>query len=231
MEKRVLMTVALMGVLWAYAVEDPLRYPKETKAKLVAKEIYPFGGMRYFYDLDGKPNTAEVIFHFPSDWREKGKGGIVGSRKSVEELCQNAAEIYSISSSSEKPQYNNIKGEKKLANSGKDLLEGLCKISDPISVNIDDLKKQCIVKNKIPRYSSGFKVRYVAEERNLGKGVNYYFDADGNPNTAEIVLHFPNGRLAFDTGLLNSFVPIREICYEAELGYAVLETKKNAILF
>lgn len=223
--KQLVMAWALFGALSAYADDDTLRYPEKTKARLLAKEIIPYGGLNYFYDLDGKTDTAELIFHYPRECHETSKRPRVGSYKTIEALRQEAEQEYSISPRDLKGY--NINGKEMSISSPKDMLEGLYKTSEPISINMRELRNRCI-DERTPRYPNDLKVRYVAREKVKGKEgreVKFYFDVDGNLNTAEVILHFPLVRRSFENLPIDSFISIGKIRYEATAGYAAITSR------
>ena len=227
------MSMALLGALCAHTGEDLCRYPENTKAKLVAKEIDPFGGFNYYYDLDGKPNTAEVIFHFPGVFREGSEKEYIGACKPIEKLFSLAAWLCANTSKKSKSlffHYITVEGKKKLVSTPHDLLEGLYETTEPISVDIYSLGNGRNAEKNFLRYPNNFKTRYVAKKIKK-EGVCFYFDTDGKPDTAEIVLDFPKNRQILTETPIDSFVSVGQIRYLAAVGYAAYTSTRMPAYF
>ena len=151
-KKIIVMSAAIAGALYACAKEELLRYPDSTRAKLVAKEsIIGKNGAEYVYrfDMNESPDSAEMFVYFPKK-PERNADIPLGSSKTVADIRFWAAQIYSVNTSTPKPEYKRIKGRKVLVPEKCEYIQGLYKSDPPALIKYEagSFKKRLSMQQK-----------------------------------------------------------------------------------
>lgn len=151
-KKLVVMSMAITGALYACAKEELLRYPDSTRAKLVAKgSIIGENGAEYVYrfDMNESPDSAEMFVYFPKK-PERNADIPLGSSKTVADIRFWAAQIYSVNTSTPKPEYKRIKGRKVLVPEKCEYIQGLYKSDPPALIKYEagSFKKRLLMQQK-----------------------------------------------------------------------------------